>query len=50
MKYRVISPDGRFFPHHFYRKSEAIAYQAKYGGILQRKVAYSWESYPNQGE
>lgn len=43
MNYRVIIPG--YFPTFFYRKRDAVAYQAEHGGTVQRKMCGKWYSY-----
>lgn len=40
MKYRVVHEV--YFPTYFRTKREAIAFQSKHGGEIQRKIAGEW--------
>ena len=45
MKYRVYFKNGKYFPTYFKTKKEAVEYQARLGGEIQRKISCEWCSY-----
>ena len=45
MKFRVYFKDGKYFPTFFKTKREAVEYQARFGGEIQRKVGGEWFDY-----
>ena len=42
MKYRIIFENGKYFPSYFKTKTEAIAFQQRMGGCIQRKIGLEW--------
>lgn len=45
MKFRVHFPNGKYSPTYFRTKKEAIDYQTKHGGEIQRKIGGNWFNY-----
>ena len=45
MKFRVYFKDGKYFPTYFKTKKEAIEFQARFGGEIQRKMGRDWFGY-----
>lgn len=45
MKFRVYYKDGRYFPTYFRTKKEAVGFQDKHGGEIQRKIGCDWVGY-----
>lgn len=45
MKYRVHFKNGKYFPTYFRTKKEALAFQEKNGGEVQRKIGSEWYDY-----
>ncbi len=45
MKFRVYFKDGKYFPTYFKTKREAIEFQARLGGEIQRKIGCEWCNY-----
>ena len=45
MKYRVYFKDDKYFPTYFKTKREAVEFQARLGGEIQRKIGCEWCDY-----
>lgn len=45
MKFRVYFKDGKYTPFYFKTKKEAIEFQARLGGEIQRKIGGEWFGY-----
>lgn len=45
MRFRVYHKDGKYFPTYFKTKREAIEFQSRYGGEIQRKIGCEWCGY-----
>lgn len=42
MKYCVSFEDNKYFPTYFKTKKEAIEFQQKHGGKIQKKIGGNW--------
>lgn len=45
MKYRVYFKNGKYFPTYFKTKKEAVEFQTRLGGEIQRKIGCEWRGY-----
>jgi hypothetical protein len=45
MKFRVYFKDGKYFPTYFKTKREAVEFQDRIGGEIQRKIGGTWCNY-----
>lgn len=45
MKYRVYFKNGKYFPTYFKTKKEAVDFQTRFGGEIQRKIGCEWRNY-----
>ena len=45
MKFRVYFQNGKYSPTYFRTKKEAIEFQTKHGGEIQRKIGGNWFNY-----
>ena len=45
MKYRVVFNNSVLGRQYFYKKAEAIAFQAVHGGQVQRNIGGQWYGY-----
>ena len=45
MKFRVIDKNGKYFPTYFKTKREAVEFQTRLGGEIQRKIGCEWCNY-----
>ena len=45
MKFRVYFKDGKYFPTYFKTKREAVEFQTRLGGEIQRKIGCEWCNY-----
>ena len=45
MKYRVYFKNGKYFPAYFKTKREAVEFQTRLGGEIQRKIGCEWFGY-----
>lgn len=45
MKYRVYFKNGKYFPTYFKTKKEAVEFQTRLGGEVQRKIGCEWRGY-----
>lgn len=45
MKFRVYFENGKYMPTYFKTKKEAVEFQLKLGGTIQRKIGGNWINY-----
>ena len=42
MKYCISFEDNKYFPTYFKTKKEAVEFQQKHGGKIQKKIGGNW--------